>query len=80
MAAAQALKEYTLADRVRSVIEPDNDNLLVRLRDGLSWCYVRLNRTEEAERVLSEVISSRYPPERVGPVFWSVAVSMTPSR
>lgn len=73
MSAAQALSEYIVADRIRAVIDPENDNLVVRLHDALSWCYVRLNRTAEAERVLSEVISSRYPPERVGPVFWSVA-------
>ncbi len=73
MSAAQALTEYTAADRIRAVIDPDNDNLVVRLHDALSWCYVRLSRTQEAEQVLSEVISSRYPPERVGPVFWSVA-------
>jgi tetratricopeptide (TPR) repeat protein len=73
MSAAQALTEYATADRIRAVIDPDNDNMLVRLRDGLSWCYVRLNRTAEGERVLHEVISPRYPPERVGPVFWAVA-------
>jgi eukaryotic-like serine/threonine-protein kinase len=73
MSAAQAVGEYSAADRIRTAVDPENDNLLVRLRDGLSWCYVRLGRTEEAEKVLHEVISPRYPPERVGPVFWSIA-------
>jgi eukaryotic-like serine/threonine-protein kinase len=73
MSAPQALTEYTSADRIRAVIDPDNDNLLVRLRDGLSWCYVRMGRTEEAVTVLHEIISPQYPPQRVGPVFWAVA-------
>lgn len=73
MSAAQALTEYAAADRIRAVIDPDNDNMLMRLRDGLSWCYVRMGRTAEAEQVLRDVISPRYPPERVGPVIWAVA-------
>ena len=73
MSAAQAITEYTSAERIRAAIYPNNDNLLVRLRDGQSWCYVRLGRAAEADKVLSEVISPRYTPESVGPVFWAVA-------
>ena len=70
---SRALTEYAAADRIRAVIEPDNDNLLVRARDSLSWCYVRLNRTEEGEHILSQVINARYTPERVGAIVWAQA-------
>jgi eukaryotic-like serine/threonine-protein kinase len=73
MAAEKALIEYSTADRIRAAIDPDNDNMLVRLHDGLSWCYVRLGRATEAVKVLTEIMSPRYTPDRVGPVFWSVA-------
>ena len=71
MSAAQALQEYAAADRIRAVIDPDNDSLLVRIKDSLSWCYMRLNRAEEAERVLRQVMAPKYTPERVGAVFWA---------
>jgi len=69
----QALVEYQAADRVRSVIDPNNDSLMVRLRDALSWCYARMNRNQEAEQVLRGVITPEYSPERIGPVFWAQA-------
>ncbi len=68
-----ALVEYQAADRVRVVLDPNNDSLMVRLRDALSWCYARLNRNEEAEQVLRGVITPVYSPERIGPVFWAQA-------
>ena len=67
----QALREFTAVERVRAAIEPNNDEMRVRVRTGLSWCYVRMDRAADAERVLQEVASSRYPPERLGPALWA---------
>jgi tetratricopeptide (TPR) repeat protein len=61
------------ADRIRAAIYPDNDSLLLRLRDALSWCYVRLGRSDDAERVLRDLMTPAYPPKRVGPLFWAQA-------
>lgn len=72
MAPAQAVREYLKADEIRAAIDPANANLLLRIHDGLGWCYVRLDRTAEAERVLSEVISPSYPPDAAGPLFWAM--------
>ena len=74
--AADALNEYAAAERVRAAIDPDNDKMLARLRVGLSWSYVRMNRAAQAEEVLHEVLSPRYSPERLGSVLWaSVRIS-----
>jgi non-specific serine/threonine protein kinase len=73
MSAADAAREYAAAERIRATIDPDNDTLLLRLRDALSWCYVRQGRNEDAERVLRDLMTARYPPQRVGPLFWAQA-------
>jgi eukaryotic-like serine/threonine-protein kinase len=73
MATQKALEEYLVADRIRTAIDPDNALLLVRLRDALSWCYVRLERAADAERVLRDVMTPAYSPQRVGPLYWAVA-------
>ena len=73
MNAADAAREYAAADRIRAAIDPDNDMLLLRLRDALSWCYVRQGRNEDAERVLRDLMTPQYPPQRVGPLFWAQA-------
>jgi eukaryotic-like serine/threonine-protein kinase len=70
MSPDKALASYQAADRVRAVIEPDNASMRLRLRDALSWCYARLNRSAEAAGVLRDVITPAYPPDRVGPLFW----------
>ncbi len=70
MAPDKALAEYDAADRVRAAIDPGNDSMMLRLRDARSWCYARLDRNGEAARVLEDVLTPAYPPERVGPVFW----------
>lgn len=70
MAPDKALAEYRAADRVRAVIDPGNDSMMLRLRDALSWCYARLNRNDEAAGVLKDMITPAYTPERVGPIFW----------
>jgi len=73
MAPDKALAQYQAADRVRAAIAPADDSMLLRLRDALSWCYARLNRNEEAARVLRDLLTPVYTPERVGPVFWAQA-------
>lgn len=73
MNAADAAREYVAADGIRAAIDPDNDMLLLRLRDALSWCYVRQGRNEDAERVLRDLMTSQYPPQRVGPLYWAQA-------
>ena len=73
MSVADAAREYAAADRIRAVIDPDNDTLLFRLRDALSWCYVRQGRNQDAERVLRDLMTPQYPPQRVGPLFWAQA-------
>jgi DNA-binding winged helix-turn-helix (wHTH) protein/tetratricopeptide (TPR) repeat protein len=73
MAAAKSLEEYARADRILRIIDPDDVTLLFRVRDGLSWCYLRVGRTDDAERSLHDLMTSAYPPERVGPLFWGVA-------
>jgi tetratricopeptide (TPR) repeat protein len=73
MSVADAAREYAAADLIRARIEPDNDTLLLRLRDALSWCYVREGHNEEAEQVLRELMTPKYPPQRVGPLFWAQA-------
>ena len=73
MNAADAAREYVAADRIRAAIDPDNATLLLRLRDALSWCYVRQGRNQDAERVLRDLMTPQYPPQRVGPLFWAQA-------
>ena len=73
MNAADAAREYVAADRIRAAIDPDNDMLLLRLRDALSWCYVRQGHNEDAERVLRDLMTPQYPPQRVGPLYWAQA-------
>ena len=73
MSVLDAAREYSAADRIRARIDPDNDTLLLRLRDALSWCYVRQGRNEEAERVLRDLMTPKYSPQRVGPLFWAQA-------
>jgi tetratricopeptide (TPR) repeat protein len=73
MSPGHALEEYSAAERIRTVVEPANDALKLRLRDALSWCYARLNRNEDAERVLRDLMTPAYPPERVGPLYWAQA-------
>jgi len=73
MSVADAVREYAAADQIRAAVDPDNDTLLLRLRDALSWCYVRQGRNAEAERVLRDLMTPRYPPQRVGPLFWAQA-------
>lgn len=73
MNAAAAATQYALADRIRAVVFPDNDTLLLRLHDALSWCYVRLGRKVEAEAILRDLVTPAYPPQRVGPLVWAEA-------
>ena len=73
MSVADAAREYGAADHIRAAIDPDNDMLLLRLRDALSWCYVRQGRNEDAEHVLRELMTPQYSPQRVGPLFWAQA-------
>jgi eukaryotic-like serine/threonine-protein kinase len=73
MSVTDAAREYSAADRIRAAIDPDNDTLLLRLRDALSWCYVRQGRNEDAELVLRDLMTPKYPPQRVGPLFWAQA-------
>jgi non-specific serine/threonine protein kinase len=68
---ADALKEFLLADRVRAAIQPDDILLLYRVTDGISWCYARLDRLDDAERVMRPLLADRYTVERVGPTSWS---------
>ena len=71
MSAAQALAEYSAAERVRAAIDPGDDRMRARLRAGWSWCYVRLGQAEKADEVLREVLSASYSPARLGPVLWA---------
>lgn len=71
ISAAQALAAYTATERVRAVVDPANEKLLARIRVGWSWCYVRMGRAAEADKVLQEVLAPRYTPERVGAVLWA---------
>ena len=73
MSVAEAAREYATADRIRASIDPDNDTMLLRLRDALSWCYVRQGQNEDAESVLRDLMNQKYPPQRVGPLFWAQA-------
>ena len=73
MSVADAAREYLRADQIRAAVEPDNATMLLRLRDALSWCAVRQGRNEEAERVLRDLMTPQYPPQRVGPLFWAQA-------
>ena len=73
MNVADAAREYAEADQIRAAIEPDDDTLLLRLRDALSWCEVRQGHNEEAERLLRDLMTPQYPPQRVGPLFWAQA-------
>jgi non-specific serine/threonine protein kinase len=68
---ADALNEFRLADRVRAAIEPNDILLLYRVTDGISWCYERLDRLDDAERVLRPLLADIYTVERVGPTSWS---------
>jgi non-specific serine/threonine protein kinase len=68
---ADALKEFLLADRVRAAIAPDDILMLYRVTDGISWCYARLDRLDDAERVLRPLLAERYTVESVGPTSWS---------
>ena len=71
MSAAQALTEYMAAERVRAIIDPDDERASARLRAGLSWCYVRMGQAQKADAVLQEVLSPSYTPARLGPVLWA---------
>jgi eukaryotic-like serine/threonine-protein kinase len=73
MSVSDAAREYAAADHIRASIDPDNDTLLLRLRDALSWCYVRQGRNADAEQVLRDLMTPNYPPQRVGPLFWAQA-------
>jgi non-specific serine/threonine protein kinase len=68
---ADALQEFLLADRVRAAIEPDDVHMLYRVTDGISWCYTRLDRLDDAEHVLRPLLADIYTVERVGPTIWS---------
>ena len=71
MSAAQALSEYTAAERVRAAVDPENDRMRARLRAGWSWCYVRMGQAEKADEVLREVLTPSHTPERLGPALWA---------
>jgi eukaryotic-like serine/threonine-protein kinase len=73
MDSTAALNEYAIADRIRAAVYPGSDTMLLRLHDALSWCYVRLNRFDDAERVLRDLMTPLYTPQRVGPLFWAQA-------
>ena len=68
---ARALPEFSLADRIRSAIDPDNPESLYRVMGGISWCYVRLNRLNDAESALRPLLAAKYTVESVGPTSWS---------
>jgi DNA-binding winged helix-turn-helix (wHTH) protein len=70
---AELVPEYLAADKVRSIVDPDDPSMLVRAKDSLSWCYMRLDRTEEAERLLSKVVTPYYTPQRIGASIWVLA-------
>jgi DNA-binding winged helix-turn-helix (wHTH) protein/serine/threonine protein kinase len=72
LAAPQALAEFAATERVREVIDPDDENLLVRVRLAISWCELRLGHTEQAAAALGDLLAPNFPPERVGPVLWSM--------
>ena len=68
---AKALEEFATSDRIRAVVDPDNQTLLFRAKDGLSWSYLRLQRNVEAERVLRDLLDPRFTPQAVGPRYWA---------
>ena len=71
--AENALAEYETTDRLRQALDPTNLAYLFRVRDGLSWCYLRLGRNAEAESVLRGMMGNAYSPQVVGPVYWAQA-------
>jgi len=71
--AGRALIEYEAADKIRQAIDSGNAVSLFKTRDGMSWCYTRLERSADAERVLRDLMSPEYTPERAGPLFWAQA-------
>src|SRR5262249_16911912 len=73
MDARAAAAAYTAADRAPAARSRDDDSLLLRVRDALSWCYVRMERPQDAERVLRDLMAPSYTPQRVGPLFWAQA-------
>jgi DNA-binding winged helix-turn-helix (wHTH) protein/serine/threonine protein kinase len=70
--APQALAEFAATERVRQVVNPDDENQLVRVRLGTCWCELRLGHPELAEAALSDLLTPSFPPERVGPLLWSM--------
>jgi len=68
---SDALREFQHADRIRAVIEPNDFQALYRVTDGISWCYARLGRLDDAERVLRPLLAARYTADAVGPTPWS---------
>lgn len=68
---ALALPEFEMADRIRARAAPTDTTWLIRLRTDLAWCYVRLQRPEDALRMLQELMASDYTPERIGAFDWA---------
>jgi non-specific serine/threonine protein kinase len=68
---ADALSEFLRADRVRAAVAPNDIPLLYRVTNGISWCYTRLNRLNEAERVLQPQLADKFSVDRVGRSAWS---------
>jgi len=67
----KALTAFEAAEAIRPFVSPDDDQMLFRIKDGISWCYLRLQRNDDAERVLRDLLTPRYTPDTVGTLFWA---------
>jgi eukaryotic-like serine/threonine-protein kinase len=73
MRPAEALADAERADSIRRQIAPDDDVWLVRTSSDLAWCYVRTQRSSQAVRLLQELMTPLYTPERLGIFDWARA-------
>jgi non-specific serine/threonine protein kinase len=68
---ASALRWYEEAETVRADVEPEDPGWRVRVQGGLAWCYVRGNRSPEAEALLRHLLGPQYSRERLGLYDWA---------
>jgi len=61
---------FEQAERVRLRLLPDDTAWLLRTRNSLAWCYVRLNRNQDALNALEPLMGPQYSLGNIGALEW----------
>jgi tetratricopeptide (TPR) repeat protein len=67
----KALNSFEAMERVRQSVDPTSEPWLLRSRENLAWCYIRLGRAVEAEEALRPLLQDRYSVNSIGVFDWA---------